>query len=43
MIGVSKQTIANWENERSTTEIKDEPLINSLANILKISKNEIIV
>lgn len=41
-IGVNKQTIANWENERCTPEIKDDFVINSLANILNLSKKEII-
>lgn len=42
MIGTSKQTIANWENDRNKPQLNDEELINSIINVLKISKGELI-
>lgn len=42
MIGTSKQTIANWENDRSKPQINDNLIINSISHALKISKSEII-
>ena len=42
MIGSSKQTIANWENDRSKPQVNDDVMINSISHALKISKSEII-
>lgn len=42
MIGTTKQTIANWENDRSKPQINDDAIINSISHALKISKSEII-
>lgn len=41
IIGTTKQTIANWENNRSKPQISDD-IIDCIANTLKISKSDII-
>ena len=41
-IGTSKQTIANWESDRSKPQITDIEIITAIANELKISKTDII-
>ena len=42
MIGTTKQTIANWENDRSKPQLTDDEMIDNIAKTLDISKKEII-
>ena len=38
MIGTTKQTIANWENDRSKPQLTDDEMIDNIAKTLDISK-----